>query len=123
MYRMQSGQAAIIQRSIDQSTPTLAQARSEVPSQAGSSQDHMGGVDPTEPPRGLPPRREFSAIKVAMQDQADIFLDWYRNTYENGRLRTLLDLERIAASFQGEKLVDEHIRQMCTKVFGVPNCG
>ena len=47
LYRMQSGQAAIIQRSVDQSTPTLAQARSEVPSQAGSSQDHLGGVDPT----------------------------------------------------------------------------
>ena len=35
-------------------------------------------------------------------------------------MRALPDLERISASFQDEKLVDEHLRQMCTKVFGVP---
>ena len=68
----------------------------------------------------MPPRRDFSEIKIAMQEQADLFLDWYRINYENGRLRALPDLERISASFQDEKLVDEHIRQMCTKVFGVP---
>ena len=47
VYRMQSAQAAIIQRSIDPSTPTLAQARSERPSHSGSSMGHLSGVDPT----------------------------------------------------------------------------
>ena len=44
---MQSAQPAILQRSTDQPTPALAHARSELPSQAGSSQDRLGGVDPT----------------------------------------------------------------------------
>ena len=55
-----------------------------------------------------------------MQVQADIYLEWYIRRYESGEDRGLPDLETIAASFQNNKLVDEHIRQMCTKLFGVP---
>ena len=72
---------------------------------------HGVGIDPTESPRGLPPRKEFSPAKVAMQKQADIYLGWYRTRYESGQDRVLPDLETIAASFQVNRLVDEHIRQ------------
>ena len=68
----------------------------------------------------MPPRREFSTVKVAMLEQADIYLDWYRISCESGQIRALPDLEAIAASFQDNKLVDEHIRQTCTILFGLP---
>ena len=55
-----------------------------------------------------------------MQAQADIYLGWYRINYESGQIRAVPNLEAIAASFQDNKLVDEHIRQMCTRIFGIP---
>ena len=47
VYRMEPAQSAIMQRSPDQSIVTLSNVRTEGPSQAGSSPDHLGGVDPT----------------------------------------------------------------------------
>ena len=55
-----------------------------------------------------------------MQEQADIYLEWYIRRYESGEDQELPDLETIVASFQTNKLVNEHTWQMCTKSFGVP---
>ena len=44
---MQTAHSAILQRSLDQSTFTMSNVRTEGPSQAGSSQDQLGGVEPT----------------------------------------------------------------------------
>ena len=63
-YRIESGQYAIWQRSLDQSTFSTANVRADVPSRPGSSQDHLGGVDPTV---GLRP--DFSKTQeFTMQD-------------------------------------------------------
>ena len=61
VYRMGSAQSASWQRSLDQSAVTFSNVRTEGPSHAGSSQDHLGGVDPTVGLRpDLSQSREFT---------------------------------------------------------------
>ena len=49
VYRVDTAEAALLQRSLDQGTLTLASVQREEPGQPGSSTDHRGGVDPRVP--------------------------------------------------------------------------
>ena len=55
-----------------------------------------------------------------MQEQAAIFLEWYIRRSESGENQESPTLDDITAAFQDAKLVDDHIREMCTQLFGVP---
>ena len=54
VYRTGMAEAAIVQRSLDQGTRTLANVQLGL---AGSSSDHVGGVDPTVPLAARPKQR------------------------------------------------------------------
>ena len=66
-----------------------------------------------------PPRLDTSRLKVAMQEQADIYIKWWIDRYTRGLIYELPTLHEIKVTFQGNALVGEQTRAMCTSLLGM----
>ena len=59
------------------------------------------------------PRIDSTPLKVALQEQADVYLGRWIYSYNGGLSRTLPSLQEIKDAFEDHKLTDEQMREMC----------